>query len=131
MRYKLKHDCPRCGGEKVQLCGVNELLFKGVTATFEGVCVACGMYVHTQRRAGVGVIPQPRQHASDPRALYNVLRNGVFTGYKIAVPSHMGSITLGKYTLRLDHRRKTVDGWFPDSWLVDLSADVLLDSVTT
>lgn len=127
MQYKLKHDCPRCGGEKVKLAGVNELTFKGVTATFEGVCVACGMYVHTQRRAGVGVM---RSWGGDGRLLYKWVYNGRITKIGIAVPYSMmqygeTEFMLGNVKLKLIHRFRTFTGLLPESWLIDISGEVV------
>jgi hypothetical protein len=128
MQFKLKHDCPRCAGKKVQLCGVNELSFKGVTATFEGVCVACGMYVHTQRRAGVGVM---RSWGGDGRLLYKWVYNGRITKVGIAVPYSMLSahgeteFWLGTVKLKLIHRHRTFTGMLPESWLTDISGEVV------
>jgi hypothetical protein len=132
MQYKLKHDCPRCEGKKVQLCGVNEVAFKGVTATFEGVCVACGMYVHTQRRAGVGVM---KSWNGDGRLLYKWVYNGRITKVSIAVPFSMmqygeTEFMLGNVKLKLIHRFRTFTGLLPESWLIDISGEVV-DAVET
>lgn len=67
--------------------------------------------------------------AADPRERYRVLSLGANTGFFISVPYSLmaygtSSIEIGSRKLRIDHRQKTVDGFIPDSWLVDLSADV-------
>ena len=74
---------------------------------------------------------------ADPRVRYRVMRNGIATPYFLSVPYSMmvyvgytkatiGSCTieLGQYTLRLNHTQKTVEGFMPESWFVDLSEDV-------
>ena len=49
-------------------------------------------------------------------------------GFALLIPSSVafcpeGKISIGKHTLSLDYRRKTLSGFVPPSWLVDLNAD--------
>jgi hypothetical protein len=122
-KFKLVHQCI---GHTAKLAGVNLLAMKGVTASFEGVCTNCGVYVRTDRRAGVGVM---RTATTDPRLRYHWSRDRRFW---IAVPYSLmhwgkGSFTelkLGNVVLKLHHDVRTFSGAVPDSWLVDLAVDV-------
>jgi hypothetical protein len=122
----------KCVVSKVatQMYAVRLVNMKRITATFEAVCPECGMMHTFERKAATGVIPQPRSYVSDPRVGYTVLRYGVFTGFRVAVPIAMLSkyteyIEIGHLKFRINHHNKTINGSdMPASWFVDISGDI-------
>jgi hypothetical protein len=130
MKFHLVHTC---GRKTAALTEVTLTSCKGSTAMFTGRCGVCGEVHTVMRRATPGTMRSSL--VADPRTRYRVMRNGAATPYFIAVPYSMNvhqlitrapvcTYMLGRYELTFHHKTRTITGFMPDSWFVDLSVDV-------